>query len=178
MFPSGKRQKRSRASFPKNFDMDCYERMLQKPLGQIWRNHLLAGSQLIVDGFDDASSVLLFPVENEACWQAAEMYSSCLTDGRTFMAWTMERLVEVIRKVQPSAWIESFALRYSRNQAAVNGRDCSCYYAPGTPQLAFDPIRNPKFHIKPVASDIRQTRPAYASRRRRRLRDRSWRGCR
>jgi hypothetical protein len=43
------------------FKLDFRERLLQKPLGQIWRNHLLAGSQQIADGFDDALSVLLFP---------------------------------------------------------------------------------------------------------------------
>lgn len=94
------------------FKPSCREQLRRKPLGQIWRNHLLAGSHQIADGFDDAVSVLLYPAENEACVKAAAAYQECLTDSSSFDVWTIDELVALIREIRPSGWIESFYTRY------------------------------------------------------------------
>jgi len=98
------------------FNSSCRDALSKQPLGQIWRDNLLAGSHKIADGFDDAISVLLYPSENEACIQTAVSYQACLKDDNSFAAWKIEDVVQQIRETRPSQWIESFAIRYLANE--------------------------------------------------------------
>ncbi len=104
------------------FEPTCEDHLREPPLAQIWRDHLLAGSLKMADNFDDALSILLFPTENKACVSAAAAYQACLTDTKGFAAWAIEDLVDLIRQMRPSLWIESFARRYLSNGADSDNR--------------------------------------------------------
>ena len=88
--------------------------MRRKPLQQIWRDHLLAGS-LLHDGdagFDDGFFVFLYPNDNYRCAQAVESYRACMSDDRSFTAWTLEAVVAAVRTAGAAPWIDVFEDRY------------------------------------------------------------------
>jgi hypothetical protein len=98
-------------------EMDCFreDRMDQlhaPPLGQLWRNHLLAGSLLSQGEFEDGGVVVLYPRLNEACAKAVEKYWACLSDTSTFDAWEIEQLADAIGDVAETDWVAAFAQRY------------------------------------------------------------------
>jgi hypothetical protein len=94
-------------------EMDCFdasttERLRRKPLQQIWRDHLLAGS-LLADPescYEEGFFAFLYPKDNENCARAVEMYSACLTAKSTFVPWTLEGLVEAIKVEGGGAWLK------------------------------------------------------------------------
>jgi hypothetical protein len=99
--------------------MDCFavsasERLRQKPIQQIWRDHLLAGSLLLDQerGYSDGFFVFLYPKDNENCAGAVDMYSACLTTKASFTPWTLEALIEAIKAEGGGAWVEPFTQRY------------------------------------------------------------------
>jgi hypothetical protein len=104
------------------FRPSCRDHLLKQPLGQIWRDHLLAGSHKIADNFADALSVLLYPSENEACAKAALAYQACLLDDNSFAAWEIEDIVALVRQIRPSSWIEALAVRYLGNETVLENR--------------------------------------------------------
>lgn len=81
-------------------------------LQQMWRDHLLMGAHRKVDGFDDACSVLLYPAVNTTCEAAVAAYQQCLSDVRTFEAWTLETFVSSLRKYTDDEWVRRFNDRY------------------------------------------------------------------
>jgi len=97
--------------------MRCFKgsalgRLQAEPLEQIWRDHLLTGSILQADDFDDGFFVFLYPKDNEHCCQAIRDYRNCLTDSKTFEDWTIERVVSAIQKFSQDKWIDLFYDRY------------------------------------------------------------------
>jgi hypothetical protein len=98
--------------------MGCFrphalERLSKKPLQQIWRDHLLAGSHRQHDNFDDGFFVFLSPKDNDACNDAVSAYRSCLSECSTFEHWTLESVVEAIGKFTNDPWIAAFQDRYT-----------------------------------------------------------------
>jgi hypothetical protein len=96
------------------FDPAAAERLNGKPLQQIWRDHLLAGS-LLADrkaGYDDGFFAFLHPTENDRCVSAVASYRKCLTSETSFASWTLERVVEALRAERGGAWVEAFTRRY------------------------------------------------------------------
>jgi hypothetical protein len=96
------------------FKPEASERLKAKPLQQVWRDHLLAGS-LLHDGsgnYADGLFVFLYPEANLACAEAVRAYRSCLTNERTFEAWTLEAVVAAVRVAGAGSWIDEFARRY------------------------------------------------------------------
>jgi hypothetical protein len=96
------------------FRPEASERLKARPLQQVWRDHLLAGS-LLHDGsgrYADGLFVFLSPDLNIACADAVRAYRSCLTDERTFAAWTLEAVVAAIKAAGAGTWIDEFARRY------------------------------------------------------------------
>jgi hypothetical protein len=96
------------------FEASAAERLKKKPLQQIWRDHLLAGSMLLGTRpvYADAFLAFLHPKGNEPCAQAVDRYRACLRNDKSFVSWTLEALVEAIRVEGGGAWVESFARRY------------------------------------------------------------------
>jgi hypothetical protein len=96
------------------FRSDSSKRLQQKPLQQIWRDHLLAGS-LLHDGtheYADGLFVFLYPRLNTACVDAVAAYRRCLSDERLFAAWTLEDVVAASKAAGAGAWIDELADRY------------------------------------------------------------------
>lgn len=94
------------------FDLDRVEDLKQSPLQQLWRDHLLTGAHKSVDAFDDAFFVVVYPQDNTACVDALAQYRSCLTDESSFDAWTLESIVETLRKETDAEWVSAFYSRY------------------------------------------------------------------
>lgn len=98
-------------------EMNCFEksaldRLQQKPLEQIWRDHLLAGSILNTDDFQDGLFVFLCPKDNPHCQDAVKEYKKCLTDERTFESWTLEKVTNTIKNNTKEQWIDKLIDRY------------------------------------------------------------------
>jgi len=102
------------ATAMKAFRDDSADALRNKPLQQIWRDHLLAGSLLLdpPSGFDDGLFVFLYPRDNARCTDALAGYRACLRDDNTFEAWTLENVTAAIKKCGAGPWIDALVDRY------------------------------------------------------------------
>jgi hypothetical protein len=87
-------------------------RLQEKPLQQIWRDHLLAGSLLATDEFEDGFFVFLYPERNVACEAAIREYRSCLVSEDTFDAWTLEQFMAAVLEAGGGRWAGTVVERY------------------------------------------------------------------
>lgn len=94
------------------FLAESHDRLRTMPLQQLFRDHLLAGALHRVDGFDDGFFAVLHPAGNGHCVRAVAEYQSCLSGGDTFVAWTLENLVQALRRHTDASWVEAFWDRY------------------------------------------------------------------
>ncbi len=94
------------------FKADRLEQLRDKPLQQIWRDHLLAGSLLAADEYEDGMFVFLSPAGNTACNEAILAYRQCLISDRSFDHWTLESVVDALRSATSEPWIELLYDRY------------------------------------------------------------------
>lgn len=94
------------------FDPESRDRLQNKPLQQIRRDHLLAGAYRTTDGFADGLFVFLSPADNTACNDAVAKYQECLTDQDTFKHWTLESVAKTIQQCTNGQWIIEFINRY------------------------------------------------------------------
>ena len=67
-----------------------------KPINQLWRDHMLAGSMLLADGRKEGTFVVLYPSENSHAAAAIQKYQACLADSSTFATWTLESFVAAL----------------------------------------------------------------------------------
>jgi hypothetical protein len=96
----------------------------ERPLQQVWRDHLLAGSLLLDDGagYDEGAFVFLYPTENVRCGAAVDGYSACLVVGCTsFVPWTLEAVVAAVQAADAGAWIDQFEQRYLGKEPSPSG---------------------------------------------------------
>lgn len=94
------------------FKPSAMSQLREKPLQQIWCDHLLVGALQTHDGFDDAAFVFLFPCDNTYCEVAVANYVSCLSDTSSFIAWTLEEVVSALKQESSEDWIDLFNSRY------------------------------------------------------------------
>lgn len=94
------------------FRADALERLATPPLQQLWLDHLLALRLRDVDQWAAGKFVLLYPLANHRCRQAATDYRVCLTDCGDFDAVTLEELVAALRYTSDADWVEEFYDRY------------------------------------------------------------------
>jgi hypothetical protein len=98
----------------------------KKPLQQIWRDHLLAGSIVAAaDGFDEGAFGYLYPRDNYRCAAAVTDYLACLHDDATFVRWTLEDFFAQLGAVDDRPWVDAFRHRYlafERVDAVLAGR--------------------------------------------------------
>ncbi len=96
------------------FNPSRMEDLKAKPLQQIWRDHLLAGSLLAhkASGYTDGFFVFLRPELNAACQSAVASYRKCLADETAFAEWTLEGVRDALRKSGAPGWVERFHSRY------------------------------------------------------------------
>jgi hypothetical protein len=97
--------------------MGCFRKeslvaLHQQPLQQLWRDHLLAGSLALADGFTEALFAVVAPRGNTACGKAVTAYRECLCDSRTFTAWNIEDVVSAIERHTADRWPLEFRERY------------------------------------------------------------------
>ena len=90
-----------------------------KPLEQIWRDHMLAGSMSLhaAGGWEPGLYVFLYPEGNEECRRAVHLYKDILSDTSTFAAVTLETMVAAIEAETDAAWIGEVRERYLGWQA-------------------------------------------------------------
>ena len=105
--------------------MDCFngsrlDDLKKQPLQQIWRDHLLAGIHKIVDGFEEGFFVFLYPEANTYCAEAVDRYGQCLTKSDTFKPWTLESVVNAIKRCTSEDWINLFVDRYQNFDKLTN----------------------------------------------------------
>ncbi len=99
----------------KSFKPEARARLRDKPLQQIWRDHLLAESMLLADRtWKSGLFVFLYPRQNRACETAINSYQACLAKQDTFAAWTLEMLANRVSAQGAGEWIEGFSERYLR----------------------------------------------------------------
>jgi hypothetical protein len=89
-----------------------FERLKKKPLQQVWRDHLLAGSMLQARDYADGFFAFLYPKDNERCADAVAGYKTCLLNEASFVPWTLETLVDAVRAEGGGPWVESLKRRY------------------------------------------------------------------
>jgi len=82
------------------------------PMQQIWRDHLLTGVTRVVDGYDDAAFVVLYPQDNTRVRDAIAAYRTCLVDTTTYAAWTLEDIARRLLDLSAADWIGRFIDRY------------------------------------------------------------------
>lgn len=97
--------------------MDCFSasgmgRLRSKPLQQVWRDHMLAGSILLAGGYGDGLFAILYPKDNVHCHKVVREYKSCLTDDRSFTSWTLEGVIDALRQCTDQEWVGQVADRY------------------------------------------------------------------
>ena len=73
---------------------------------------MLAGIHKIVDGFEEGIFVFLYPEANTYCAEAITTYRQCLTNDSTFRSWTLEGVVDAIKRSTDDDWIDLFVDRY------------------------------------------------------------------
>ena len=94
------------------FDLDDLDDVKLGPCQQIWRDHLLAWIHKDVDGFDEGTFVFLCPKDNQGCAYPMEYYGNKLTNTESILSWTLEDVVDVIKKHTSEEWIDVFWDRY------------------------------------------------------------------
>ena len=96
------------------FKVECVPGLRRKPVEQLWRDHMLAGSMLLDTSaaWETGLYVFLYPADNEPCRRAAQLYQSYLSDVRSFAAVTIEEVVAAIESATDAMWIGQVRDRY------------------------------------------------------------------
>jgi len=97
------------------FDLSQRDKLREKPLQQIWRDHLLALSLFVVnDDYKIGDFVYLYPFDNDSCKSAIDEYKLIFKadSDNYFQPLTLEKLVGAIKKYCSETWINDFENRY------------------------------------------------------------------
>lgn len=97
--------------------MGCFKharlaQLRQRPLQQIWRDHLLAGSLRHADHFKAGFFAVLYPQDNVDCAATVQTYRQCLTEDTSFITWTLEEFTAIVKRHTQANWIDVFIDRY------------------------------------------------------------------
>ncbi len=96
------------------FKPERLQSLQRKPLNQIWRDHLLAGSMLAHSEltFREGHFALLYPADNVCVTNAIEAYRDCLTADSSFLSWTLEAFVAALEAEVSADWVGELRARY------------------------------------------------------------------
>jgi hypothetical protein len=83
-----------------------------KPINQLWRDHILAGSMLLTDEWKHGTFIVLYPADNDHAAAAVEKYRECLAHPSTFDAWTLERFIAALEAECSEGWTAELRARY------------------------------------------------------------------
>jgi hypothetical protein len=97
--------------------MGCFspqerEALKERPLQQIWRDHLLAGALLDVEDYDDGFFVFLHAGRNTYCTDAVAAYQALLDDQSSFVPWTLTQVHDALADHSSAEWLDLFRDRY------------------------------------------------------------------
>lgn len=97
------------------FKKESLESLKEKPIQQIWRDHLLALSMFKKSNdYKIGYFIYLYPSENKNCRIGVEKYKETFNESveSYFKPLTLERLVGVVKKYCTDNWINEFENRY------------------------------------------------------------------
>ena len=97
------------------FNLSKIKELKEKPIQQIWRDHLLALSLFITNSdYDMGDFIFLYPAKNENCVKAIEKYKQTFNESESsfFKPLTIENLTNTIKNIDNSDWINEFENRY------------------------------------------------------------------
>jgi PD-(D/E)XK nuclease superfamily len=97
------------------FEMSNINRLKEKPIQQIWRDHLLTLSLFVTNNdYEIGDFIYLYPSANENCEQGIEKYKQTFNKSAEshFLLLTIEKLTETIKENCSENWINEFEDRY------------------------------------------------------------------
>jgi hypothetical protein len=97
------------------FEMSNLQKLKEKPIQQIWRDHLLALSLFVTNNdYKVGDFIYLYPSENTKCEIGIEKYKSTFNKSQEnyFKTLTIENLVNTIKTHCSDKWIFDFEDRY------------------------------------------------------------------
>ena len=105
------------------FEMSNINRLKEKPIQQIWRDHLLTLSLFVTNNdYEIGDFIYLYPAENLNCKSGIEKYKSTFKESieAYFKPLTIEKLVEAIKNHCSEKWIIDFEDRYLKFEKIEN----------------------------------------------------------
>jgi hypothetical protein len=105
------------------FNMSMLDKLKEKPIQQIWRDHLLVLSMFIKNkDYKTGDFIYLFPSENDNCKSGIEQYSQTFKSGKDsyFKPLTLEKLIDTIKSFCSDNWIDEFINRYLKFEKINN----------------------------------------------------------
>jgi hypothetical protein len=99
------------------FNMAMLDTLKEKPIQQIWRDHLLVLSMFIKNNdYKVGDFIYLYPTDNLNCKSGIEQYELTFNNSKEnyFKPLTLQKLVETIKSFSSENWIEEFENRYLR----------------------------------------------------------------
>lgn len=97
------------------FDMSNLPKLKNKPIQQVWRDHLLALSLFITNNdYQLGDFIYLYPKGNLECQSAIEKYKATFNEKvpNYFKQLTLEDLLEAINNYCSDPWVSEFENRY------------------------------------------------------------------
>lgn len=99
----------------KIFEMSNLSKLKEKPIQQIWRDHLLTLSLFVTNNdYEKGDFIYLYPSKNLNCKAGVEKYKSTFKESveSYFKPLTIEKLVDTIKIHCSDKWIFDFENRY------------------------------------------------------------------
>jgi len=97
------------------FNLSEIPKLKEKPIQQIWRDHLLSLSLFVTNSdYSLGDFIYLYPTGNTECKSATSLYQSTFNNSveNYFKPLTMEKLVESIKTFCQDEWVIEFENRY------------------------------------------------------------------
>jgi hypothetical protein len=97
------------------FDLSQLKKLKEKPIQQIWRDHLLTLSLFVSNNdYLRGDFIYLFPSENKECVNGITKYEQFFLPNKEnyFKPLTIEKFIGVLKKKSPEKWINEFEDRY------------------------------------------------------------------
>ncbi len=105
------------------FNMTMLDKLKEKPIQQIWRDHLLVLSMFIKNkDYKTGDFIYLYPSENDNCKLGVELYSQTFKTNKEnyFKPLTLEKLIDTIKSFCSDNWIDEFINRYLKFEKINN----------------------------------------------------------
>lgn len=105
------------------FEMSNINRLKEKPIQQIWRDHLLTLSLFVTNkDYEIGDFIYLYPSANVNCEQGIEKYKQTFIKSAIphFLPLTIEKLTETIKENCTEKWITEFEERYLKFEKIEN----------------------------------------------------------